>query len=125
MDLKQAQLAKRWKVSQPYISRLVKRGMPLKSEADAARWLAEDGKRPNIRAEEIITAALGAAAASKPSPFIVESLAQINDNCSEIRTHIRNVSKPAKLRIEASLNLIQIKLLALASALGVDPGQLV
>lgn len=36
--ISQCQLAQRWKCSQPYIAKLVKRGMPMTSEEAAAKW---------------------------------------------------------------------------------------
>lgn len=42
----QTELAKEWGVSQPYVAKLVKKGMPLASKEDANRWRAEAKLRP-------------------------------------------------------------------------------
>jgi len=42
----QTELAKEWGVSQPYVAKLVKKGMPLTSKEDADRWRAEAKLRP-------------------------------------------------------------------------------
>jgi hypothetical protein len=43
--ISQRELAKRWKCSQPYIAKLVRRGMPLSSETAAAKWRQAESKR--------------------------------------------------------------------------------
>lgn len=42
----QTELAKEWGVSQPYVAKLVKKGMPLSNKEDADRWRAEAKLRP-------------------------------------------------------------------------------
>lgn len=42
----QTDLAKEWGVSQPYVAKLVKKGMPLTTKEDADRWRAEAKLRP-------------------------------------------------------------------------------
>lgn len=43
----QTELAKEWGVSQPYVAKLVKKGMPLTSKEDAETWRLEAKQRPS------------------------------------------------------------------------------
>jgi hypothetical protein len=43
--ISQRELAQRWKCSQPYVAKLVKRGMPMTSEEAAAKWRDAQSRR--------------------------------------------------------------------------------
>jgi phage terminase Nu1 subunit (DNA packaging protein) len=55
--ISQRELAKRWKCSQPYIAKLVRRGMPMTSERAAAKWRQAESKRGPVNARAKATAA--------------------------------------------------------------------
>ena len=67
--LSQSALARSWGVSQPAIAKLVKRGMPLTSEEDAAAWKELDSqRRGRARSTSAAGANAGPGAATKPAP---------------------------------------------------------
>jgi hypothetical protein len=47
MVMTQTELANEWGVSQPYVAKLVKKGLPLTSKVDADRWRLESKQRPS------------------------------------------------------------------------------
>jgi hypothetical protein len=50
----QTELAKEWGVSQPYVAKLVKRGMPLTSKDDAETWRLEAKQRPSKKPDTFL-----------------------------------------------------------------------
>ena len=98
MVMTQTELAKEWGVSQPYVAKLVKKGMPLTTKEEAEIWRLEAKKRPHKKAFASQTTNLPepkddfAKAAGLELVDEVKRLAQL---ASEISSRI-DISKPGE-----------------------------
>ena len=81
--ISQKQLCEAWGVDKGLISRMVKNGMPLTSEADASRWRLLNQKKPS-RVQPILKPSTNSSEPSDPSDF-AESLKQETTNGRLIR----------------------------------------
>jgi len=98
MVMTQTELAKEWGVSQPYVAKLVKRGMPLTTKEEAELWRLEAKKRPHKKAFE-------SQSNNEPEPRhdfakaagleLVDEVKRLAQLASEISSRI-DISKPGE-----------------------------
>jgi hypothetical protein len=98
MVMTQTELAKKWGVSQPYVAKLVKKGMPLTNKEDAERWRLESKQRPSrkVQSEYLQTAE------SSPPDFarvagveLVDEVKRLAQLASDISSKI-DITKPGE-----------------------------
>jgi len=95
----QTELAKEWGVSQPYVAKLVKRGMPLTSKEEAETWRLEAKQRPS---KAIVVESLEAVAKTPIPDFakiagveLVDEVKRLAQLASQISSKI-DITKPGE-----------------------------
>jgi hypothetical protein len=99
MVMTQTELAKEWGVSQPYVAKLVKRGMPLTSKEDAETWRLEAKQRPSrspvIETPEVASSAAIPDFAKVAGVELVDEVKRLAQLASEISSKI-DITKPGE-----------------------------